>query len=238
MEYIAAGLIALLSVIVGTVSSVVAACSQLPTDREPEIKDRQDNEITKQPAAVYFHAVKQLRAKQWLLIAIPSLLIGAASIRLVAGTSGLVNTLRMEIVALALFSAFLIDMKTRRIPNVLVLLMLGLGAVCYFIQFLLDRAAFKEMILSAVIGLVGCLVLFYVLARITRDGIGMGDVKLLAAQGWLLGFTMTLTSTLFGLIACSVMAAVMLISKKMRSSDHVPFGPFIFTGYLLVLFIC
>ena len=82
-----------------------------------------------------------------------------------------------------------------------------------------------------------CIVLFYALARLTKDGIGMGDVKIIAAMAWILGLFDTLIVVLFALLICAGVSVVLLARKKKDKSDAVPFGPFLFLGYILMLLL-
>ena len=112
------------------------------------------------------------------------------------------------------------------------------GAAFLVLDFVFRNDAFRGQLLSGLIGLAGFLVFFYVMARITRGGIGMGDVKLIAAEGWMIGFSITLTSVFFSMIACSVAAVILMVGKKKTKQDQVPFGPFLFFGYIISLMIC
>lgn len=235
MNYIAAGLTALLSVIVGIIAYAISA--NLKFDEE-YLSEKKENILKGNPAAVFFTTARDLKWKQWLLIGIMALLFSVATVRVINGNTDIIRVLRLLITAMVFFAAFIIDKNTHRIPNLLVLFALGLGAICYLIQFFSNRDLFKDQILTAIVGFLACLVLFYFLSRLTKNGIGMGDVKLLAAQGWLLGFRLTLVGTLFGLLICTAVAMVLLLSHKKKASDTIPFGPFIFAGYMLVLFIC
>ena len=71
----------------------------------------------------------------------------------------------------------------------------------------------------------------------THNGLGMGDVKLISATAWLLGLTITLFSVLFGLILCALIAIGLMLTKRKNKADLIPFGPFIFGGYVLLLLL-
>ena len=89
----------------------------------------------------------------------------------------------------------------------------------------------------SVAGFICCVVLFYVLSRLTKEGIGMGDVKLISVVGLLLGLSSTLMSVLFSLILCTLASIVLLFGKKKSRNDRIAFGPFMFFGYILMFIL-
>jgi leader peptidase (prepilin peptidase) / N-methyltransferase len=69
-----------------------------------------------------------------------------------------------------------------------------------------------------------------------REGMGLGDVKMMAAVGAFLGLKRTLMTVLAGSLLGSVIGiAVISISRKGRDYE-LPFGTFLGAGALLVLF--
>lgn len=139
--------------------------------------------------------------------------------------------------AMLLLSVMVIDGETHLIPNVLVLIGFGIGTILLFLQYWVNRDLFIGILLNRILGLVCCAVLFYVLSRLTKDGMGMGDVKLIACIGWMLGISTTLFVVLFALLLCSVVSIFLLIAKKKNKEYRLPFGPFLFYGYIILLLI-
>lgn len=108
------------------------------------------------------------------------------------------NTLPLIVVAVAAIAAAAIDMKTRRVPNVLTigLTVIGLG---------LAATGMGRVSLAAAI--VGCLVgLALMLPGYLIGATGGGDVKLLAAVGSLLGPGATLRAFVASAIAGGIIA--------------------------------
>jgi leader peptidase (prepilin peptidase)/N-methyltransferase len=69
-----------------------------------------------------------------------------------------------------------------------------------------------------------------------REGMGLGDVKMMAAAGAFLGLQRTLLTILVGSLLGSVIGILLIsISKKGRDYE-LPFGTFLGAGALLVLF--
>src|SRR6202040_2038966 len=69
-----------------------------------------------------------------------------------------------------------------------------------------------------------------------REGMGLGDVKMMAAVGAFLGVKRTMMTVLVGSLLGSVIGILLIsISKKGRDYE-LPFGTFLGAGALLVLF--
>lgn len=189
------------------------------------------------PAPMSFGLLKEVPKSCWIIFALLAVLCGMGTWSVWNGSAAAPVAVRHAAALLFLLSAALFDCRTHLIPNFLVIAMLLSGAVILGGEFLLDRSQFTAAILFAVGGLIVCFPVFYMLSRLTRGGLGMGDVKLISAMAWLLGLTVTLFSVLFGLVLCALTAIGLMLTKKKSRTDFIPFGPFIFGGYLfLVLF--
>ncbi|MGE5571928.1 MAG: prepilin peptidase [Bacteroidota bacterium] len=84
------------------------------------------------------------------------------------------------------------------------------------------------------IGLVACGGLVFLIALLSRGGMGGGDVKLMALVGSFLGPWGGLASFM---IACFIGAAVgigLMAAGLKRRRDAIPFGPFIAAGAIIV----
>jgi len=70
-----------------------------------------------------------------------------------------------------------------------------------------------------------------------KEGMGLGDVKMMAMVGAFLGVKRTLLTILFGSLLGSVIGlAIMLLMRKDRDFE-LPFGAFLAAGALLVVYI-
>ena len=240
MKYVVACVCALL----GTAAGILALMmvdryrEQLNTADAEDAQPADGSWSISHAATAFFVRAKSMTAKEWGLILLAAVLVGAVALRLQNAQTEPITGGRLLVTALLLLPMMVIDWHTHRIPNALVLTMLAAGTVFLAMEFFLTPEIFRNQLVSCILGLAGFLVLFYVMARLTRGGIGMGDVKLIAAEGWMTGFVITLASTMFSLLVCSAVATVLLFTKKKNSNDQVPFGPFLFFGYVLSLLIC
>lgn len=71
------------------------------------------------------------------------------------------------------------------------------------------------------------------IALVSRGGMGLGDVKLFAVLGWVLGLANTFIALLAGAMAGTLVGALMLALKLLKRKQPMPFGPFLVVGAML-----
>nr|WP_281721927.1 A24 family peptidase [Nitrosomonas nitrosa] len=135
------------------------------------------------------------------------------------------------LLATILLVAAWIDYRTMRIPN-LVNLALGLAGliVAWLDANLLNAllgAAFGYALLAGVNFL-------YRTAR-GRDGIGMGDAKLLAGSGaWIGWMGLPFAVLLASALGLAFVAALRIAGRELTGADRLPFGPFLCLAVMIV----
>ncbi len=70
-----------------------------------------------------------------------------------------------------------------------------------------------------------------------RQGLGLGDVKLLAMIAAFLGLACTLFAFFVGVLAAALFAVILLVLRRARGSDRIPFGSFLAAAGILAIFI-
>ncbi|MCM3692250.1 prepilin peptidase [Neobacillus niacini] len=133
------------------------------------------------------------------------------------------------VVALSLISMFMIiivsDIHYMIIPDKILIWFAGI--------FLLERifwplSPWWDSLLGAVTGFT----LLLVIALISKGGMGMGDVKLYALLGFVMGFKLVLLSFFLSTLFGAVIGGFALIFKIVKRKQPIPFGPFIAAGTL------
>jgi leader peptidase (prepilin peptidase)/N-methyltransferase len=69
-----------------------------------------------------------------------------------------------------------------------------------------------------------------------KEGMGGGDIKLLAMIGAFLGWKPALLTIMIGALTGSVVGVLMILLKRMRRDQYLPFGPFLALGAVVALF--
>lgn len=140
--------------------------------------------------------------------------------------------------AFALYAAFAcalivmagIDADTHIIPNRLVLFILAVGAVCFLLP---GRPVWWERLLGLAVTGVPLLLA----AVLSHGGMGLGDFKLAAACGLVLGWKLGLTGLFFAIISAAVFGLVWAAATRRGLKSAIPFGPFLAGGFLFALLL-
>ena len=134
------------------------------------------------------------------------------------------------IFACALIVLFVTDLQHKILPNVITLPGIVIGFAC--------SVFLPPGWVSSVIGiLVGGGVLFAIAEAYYRvrgqEGLGMGDVKLLAMIGAFLGWKLVLLTLVFASFTGSLAGGMLIASGKGSMKYALPFGTFLTVGALL-----
>ncbi len=232
MSFLVAGVMWVLALVIGVMSYI-----SIPFFAERTNEDDGENvEYKITPAALPQFFTKG-NLKQVIFVCAAALLCAAAAFISHKSGNSFFYIVKQSVVALMFLSAMIVDKDTHKIPNILVLVGFICGIIFLVVEFFISRNAFVPSLVSSVVGCCGCLVLFYILARLTKEGIGMGDVKLIATVGWILGLASAIFIVLASMILCSLYAIFLLVGKRKNKNDTLPFGPFLFFGYIILLLL-
>ena len=160
----------------------------------------------------------------------------------------------------AIFSAIMIvlvftDLRERILPDVVNFTGLGLGLLLSFFTTPVDGTALaltKRMfefpppapVLSFVDALLGAAAgsgLLWLVSEVYfrlrgREGMGMGDVKMMLMAGAFLGLKRTLLTIFTGSVLGSVLGIIVIVARRKDSDYELPFGTFLGMAALLVVF--
>lgn len=128
-----------------------------------------------------------------------------------------------------------IDNRTRRIPNVIVLPATALSLAAAWLVGVpglgaaLGGAAFAAALFIA-------LVVLGALLRMPR-AMGMGDVKLAVYIGVVLGWPLVVSGLFAGVVLGGLVALFLLVSRRARPGSHFAYGPWLCIGAIAVLLL-
>jgi leader peptidase (prepilin peptidase)/N-methyltransferase len=77
--------------------------------------------------------------------------------------------------------------------------------------------------------------IFLLIAIASRGGMGWGDVKLAALIGLATGFPLVFFSIIMGAILGGIVAVALVIAKKRKRRETIPFGPFLALATMITL---
>lgn len=127
-----------------------------------------------------------------------------------------------------LAAAVIWDIEKRTIPDALVVSGMLTAFVCSFINSGIT-------ILSALSGgfIAGGVFLF--ISLVTRNGVGLGDAKLLGCVGMFLGLEKVLAAMLFSVILSGITGIAFLLISPRNRKKTIPYAPFITLGAVISL---
>lgn len=222
-------------------AQAVEAPAEETTEKPAEVTETSaEEETTPKPAetaAQPAEAPAPLSKKSKILYALCGLAAGGGA----AYTVGLgVQVLPLLLAYIALGAAAYVDSRQRRIPNVIPLLMLVCSVFCLLLRFVTDSDTALAFVFSCLIGGAAGFVVLLLVSLLARGGFGMGDVKLLSALGALCGAVCLMGTLFFAVLLAALYSIFLLATKKGNLKTSMPFGPFIFAGFLaaIILGIC
>ncbi|HBG42877.1 MAG TPA: prepilin peptidase [Firmicutes bacterium] len=122
-----------------------------------------------------------------------------------------------------------IDLDQQIIPDVI-----SLPGV--IIGLLLALLSGRSSITDALIGAFGGAAALFLVAFLSRGGMGGGDAKLLAMIGAFLGWQGAAAALMIGSVAGAITGLLLIALKVIKRHDPVPFGPFLIFGAGAYLF--
>lgn len=127
-----------------------------------------------------------------------------------------------------------IDLDHQIIPDVISLPGIPLGFIA---SFVLPEITYKESLIGLIAGggiLLTVAMGYEFLAK--KEGMGGGDVKLLAMIGAFLGWKAVLFTIFSGSLIGTIVGVTLMIAHGKDTKYAIPFGPFLSMGALLYLF--
>jgi len=168
--------------------------------------------------------------------------------------------LSVETLKWAVFSAIMVvlvftDLRERILPDVVNFTGFGLGLLLSFFTTPVDGTAMAlakrifefpppAPVLSFVDALLGAAAgsgLLWLVSEVYfrlrgREGMGMGDVKMMLMAGAFLGLKRTLLTIFTGSVLGSVLGIIVIVARRKDSDYELPFGTFLGMAALLVVF--
>jgi len=129
----------------------------------------------------------------------------------------------------ALFLLILVvDLEHRRVLNVVVYPMAGIGLVLTFVR---QDIAFFNALIGGLIGFA----IFFLFFLVRPGGLGAGDIKLAGLIGILVGFPSVLVALVAAIILGGLGAVFLLISRRIGLRGTMAYAPYLSLGAMLAL---
>ena len=146
-----------------------------------------------------------------------------------------IDTLKFMFLVPMLISAFVIDYRLQIIPNRLTLTIFETGLIFTFASVLINTNAGISIFMNNMLGMIVGGGIFLIITLIGgliagKDAMGFGDVKLMGALGLFMVAVMAF-------LLAAVISIIILVSRKKKADEYIPFGPFIVISAIIAIFV-
>ena len=128
------------------------------------------------------------------------------------------------------------DIRTKKVPNGLILAMSAGWVLSLVPQLFFDTEAALAILRNSVLGFVISGALFLLVYYVSKRGLGGGDVKFMAAAGLYLGFQGILPAMLIGSVLAGLFGIALMLLGKIGRRDSIQLVPFLYIGILATIF--
>lgn len=181
--------------------------------------------------------LKNCKPKYLLMI-----IVAIAYIALIYLNGLTIDAIKFMILIPMLIIAFMIDLKLQIIPNRLTLTIFEVGLVFTFIETLLNPNFGINVFTNNMLGMVvggGIFLLITLIGGLIagKEAMGFGDVKLMGALGLFFGWLNMILISVMAFLFAAVISIVILIARRKKFSEYIPFGPFIVVASMIPIYI-
>ena len=149
-----------------------------------------------------------------------------------------ITSILLVILAVFFIIIFFIDLKYYIIPNELTFPLMIIGFIKSFDPNL-NQNLFPNYINSLIGGLAGYLIIWSIIFLYkkirNKEGMGLGDAKLLSAIGFWFGWASIPIVIFFSSIIALASVLPSLVNKTRNLSAEIPFGPFLIIGCVIFI---
>lgn len=148
------------------------------------------------------------------------------------------KTLAYMILFPMLLCAFVIDYRLKIIPNRLNLTIFEVGLAYTFLEGIININIAIDMLLGMVAGAGIFLFITLVGGLIAgKEAMGFGDVKLMGGLGLFFGWRTIIIISLIAFLLGAIVGITLMLRKKKKSDEYIPFGPFIVISAVIAMFV-
>lgn len=147
------------------------------------------------------------------------------------------------LLGLCLIITAFIDIHLKIIPDILSVSLLVIGIILSPLNPIVSPgSSIIGKVVGSVLGAVAGGAALYFIAFIglkiyKKEVMGAGDIKLIAAGGSFLGFYNIFLALILACFIGGMTAMVLVILRKKKLSDFIPFGPYLSASILIIFFV-
>ncbi len=137
---------------------------------------------------------------------------------------------RVLLVISVLWACAWVDIKSRIIPNKILLIGLLIRCVLIAVESLHSPGEVRYILLSSIVAAVALFIGSILCRLVSRDSIGFGDVKLLSFMGFCMQNDRIWGAVFLSAIISFVYSLYLMVCKKANRKTEIPFAPLLLAG--------
>lgn len=161
----------------------------------------------------------------------------SVALSMIYSDNTILNNCKLIVLLAIIFIVAFVDFKKYIIPNQVILFSLLVRFAFYVAEFFTDTERFWSLLANDMLALAIVVIFFIVGVFIVKNGLGMGDVKLMIVMCLYQGFNGVISSLFFSLCVAFVWSIGLLISRKKTKKDSIAFAPAILCGTIISVFM-
>ena len=131
-----------------------------------------------------------------------------------------------------------VDIRAQILPNSLNFAGFITGIVYAYFVSIHNIMAGLNMLLGMITGAgIFLLIAGFALIVYRKEGMGLGDVKLMGMLGLFFGFFNTIQIFVLSFFVAAIISIILLATKIKKSTDYIAFGPFIVMAAIFTMFM-
>jgi len=147
--------------------------------------------------------------------------------------NNLITNIKLTVLLAILSTVTVTDIRRQIIPNKVILAGIALRTIIAVVELVVLGSEYFTILKSDLLSVGLTVVLFILGVLVMKNGIGMGDIKLIFVMGIYQGFTGIIASLFCSLCVAFCIAIVLLILKKKSRKDAMEFAPSVLIGTII-----
>ncbi|AYB00031.1 prepilin peptidase [Lachnoanaerobaculum umeaense] len=123
-----------------------------------------------------------------------------------------------------------IDYREKIIPNEAIISILSIASILILINIFKNKVETLAIFIDSTVAMILGAGLFAISKAVSKNGVGMGDIKIIGALGFYLRTYALIGVLMVSLVSIAVYGMFKILTKKATTKDEIAFAPFIAFG--------
>ena len=123
-----------------------------------------------------------------------------------------------------------IDYREKIIPNEAIIFILSIASILILINIFKNKVETLAIFIDSTVAMILGAGLFAISKAVSKNGVGMGEIKIIGALGFYLRTYVLIGVLMVSLVSIAVYGMFKILTKKATTKDEIAFAPFIAFG--------